>query len=269
MKLLMIIFLITVLLLLSTVHAGAISITTTLQDILVQEKNAQASIQLSNSGDEAASNFEVSFILPEGVGTKTISLDNLSPNETLNRTFNITVSRDLLEGIYSIAVLVKYTDANDYSFSAVSPSYLIYKTSTRTNIFGSIPELSLTGKESKNLDVTLRNLDDKQHNLKIRLIIPLELKVEIIEKNLTIDKKTESKLSFPISNFGALVGSNYIVLASIEYEENNLHYSSIAIGNVKIEEETTTSSFPPYIIVIIVLVLIVLLAAFLKLSKRK
>ena len=45
---------------------------------------------------------------------------------------------------------------------------------------------------------------------------------------------SEKNLEFQITNFSALEGSVYPIYAIMEYEQNNRHYSTSAIGNVKI-----------------------------------
>ena len=83
--------------------------------------------------------------------------------------------------------------------------------------------------------IKIRNLADKELKSRIKLFLPMEIKSEN-EKNISIAPKSEKEISFKISNFGALVGSSYVVLASIEYEDDK-HYSTVARGIVSIVEE--------------------------------
>jgi hypothetical protein len=98
-------------------------------------------------------------------------------------------------------------------------------------------ELALSGKESKKLALTVRNLDDVEHEVKVKLFLPRELKVTDNERSLLLKSKEEKQVNFEVSSFSALVGSSYVVLASLEYEKDGSHYSSFAQTVVKIAEE--------------------------------
>ncbi len=101
-------------------------------------------------------------------------------------------------------------------------------------------ELSLTGKETKTLKLTLRNLDDFSHDVNVKLVLPRELKVSDGEKTISLQPKEENELGFEVSSFSALSGSSYVILAPIEYDYENLHYSSITRGMINIGEDGST-----------------------------
>ena len=217
------------------VYAKFISLTTTISEIEIENKT-QANLTVANYGDEAAFSVSISLILPEGFDSNKIFINKLEPNYPIESTLNITRNKDLLPGRYPAIVLTEYTDANSYPFSAISYTSIIYKVNTFSKVSGSMKELSLAGKSSKKLILELKNFDESEHELKIRLFLPKELKVSEKEKTILIKGKEERKIEFDVSNFGALEGSSYFVLASIEYEDN-LHYSSFATGIIKIEKE--------------------------------
>jgi hypothetical protein len=253
----------------SIASATFISLTTSFAEITI-ENSTQGRVKIINSGDEAAFSLSVSLILPEGFEADKISIEKLSPNSSFEGILNITRKKDLTKGKYPAIVLTEYADANGYPFSAISPTSIIYKVNTLSKVSGSISELTLRGKESKKLILTLKNLDDAKHEVKIRLFLPRELKALEKEKTIELKEKEERKIEFEVSNFAALEGSSYVALASIEYEDN-LHYSSFAIGIIKIEGEKEFLSSNKYLIFLLAFLVIIFICyeACKKIPKKK
>jgi len=220
----------------SPVYATFISLTTTADVGTLEGNFSELNVKIQNFGDEAAFNLQVSLISPENFQSSKASLKRLDPNSTFNYTFNITTADKLKDGKYPIVVFVEYADANGYPFSAITPSFINNKNYQESNVFGTIPELTLYGKEKKNLKIELKNFDTKEHSLTINMFLPKEIKSSDNAKSVIINSKEEKSVEFETENFGALVGSNYVVLASIEYDDS-LHYSKFAQGFLKIEKE--------------------------------
>lgn len=217
------------------VLAGVISLTTTVSTDIMTEDNTEMHVRLLNSGDEPAYDVQTSLIT-ENFESKPLFVGKLNLNEPFEGNINLTLKESIKPGKYPVPVLVDYADANGYPFSSVSPSFIVYKTQTTSRISGNIPELSLTGKEKKELILYIQNLDDVEHDVNVELILPRELKVVDNKRSILIDSKEEKKLSFEVSSLSALPGSSYVVLASLEYEDD-LHYSSFVNGAIKITEE--------------------------------
>jgi hypothetical protein len=255
------------LLTIQAVSAGVISLTTTITTGTMTEKATKTNVKLLNSGDETAYNVQVSLVT-DYFNTSQVYVGNLDPNTPFEGNLNITRKKEILPGIYPLVVLTDYSDANGYPFSSISPSNMIYKTNTVSKVSGVFSELSLSGKESKKLSLTTRNLDSMPHELKVKLILPRELKAVNDNGVLSVGSKEEKKLDFDVSSFSALAGSSYVVLASLEYDDNNLHYSSFAQTIVKITEEKSSLSLnlPSWFPILIVIALI---AVFLYYQFRK
>ena len=230
------------------VSASVISMTTTISTDVLTKDSTNIQVKIVNSGDEAAYSVQTSILLPDDfvVNQTPNYVGTLNPNEPKELDFKVSLKNNVYEGTYPLIALVEYTDANGYPFSSVSPSSLIYKTPTLSKISGVMSELSLSGKETKKLTLTVRNLDDVQHNVNIKLFIPRELKVENDETEVVLKSKEEKNLDFEISSFSALPGSSYVVLASMDYDYKNLHYSSIARSVIKIIAGNS-SEFPIWI----------------------
>ncbi|MDI6826250.1 MAG: hypothetical protein QMD36_03590 [Candidatus Aenigmarchaeota archaeon] len=234
------IILFTLLLTSHLVSARVISLTTTITADIMSENTARLHVKLLNSGDEAAHNVQISS-LTEDFKTDLIYAGILEPNVPFEGDLNISRTKEINPGSYPIVVLTDYADNNGYPFSSISPAYLTYKTHTVTKVSGIIPELTLAGKESKKLVLTVRNLDNIPHDVKVKLFLPRELKTVDEERSLSIGSKEEKTLNFDVSSFSALSGSSYVVLASLEYEQDGLHYSSFAQSIINITEKKSPS----------------------------
>ncbi len=220
------------------------------------ENTTRVRVKLLNSGDESAHNVQISLIT-ENFQSDPIFVGDLSPNSPFEGDFTLDLTKEILPGIYPLVVLVDYADANGYPFSSVSPTSLIYKTPTVSKVSGVMEELSLTGKETKTLKLTLRNLDDFSHDVNVKLILPRELKVTDGEKRVSIQPKEEEELGFEVSSFSALPGSSYVVLASIEYDYDNSHFSSIARGMINIGKGDS-SPLPNWLPIAGIIILVVI-----------
>jgi len=263
------------LILLLTLHpvsAGVISLRTTVRTDVLTESSTKVNMELENLGDESAYDIRVSLIT-DTFKTDESSISELIPNEPLKIVLNATLTETIAKGKYPAFVLVDYTDANGYPFSSVSPTFIVYETQTASKVSGLIHEISLTSKESKKLTLSIRNLDDNEHDVDVKLILPREIKVDDREKTIKVGPKQEKSSEFEVSSLSAIPGSTYAVVASLEYEDKDLHYSSVANGIIRIDggtvkkqvsEETSTLAY----IVLFISIIFVLIYAYQKYIKR-
>lgn len=263
------ILIIILLLSIHSVYASVISLTTTISAETMSKNSAKLHIKILNSGDEAANNVQISS-LTEDFKTDVINVGILEPNIPFEGDMNVSRTKEIDPGNYPIVVLTDYADANGYPFSSISRVDLTYKTNTVSKVSSVINELTLSGKESKKLILTVRNLDNIPHDVKVKLFLPRELKATDEERNLSIGSKEEKTLNFDVSSFSALAGSSYVVLDSIEYDDNNLHYSSFAQTIIKIVEEGKENpiNLPSYWPIAVAFVLI-LIFLYYQISGRK
>jgi len=234
MKKLTIIFLI--FFLLPIASAGTISLTTTISSEFMMTNTTQIHVKTSNSGDEPAYNVQITLI-SDNFQTEPFYIGTLTPNIPSNTSLTIKTIGNTLPGNYPLVLMTEYQDANGYQFSSVSPFILTYKTHVSSTVSGTIHEIELSGQGEKNLLVYLKNTGDVSKKIKLKLILPRELKAENTENELWIGAKEEKEINAKISNFAGLEGSSYAVLSLIEYEEKGAHYSSVANGIVKIVEK--------------------------------
>ncbi|MBN2250443.1 MAG: hypothetical protein JW724_00020 [Candidatus Altiarchaeota archaeon] len=229
----------------------------------VAGNETQIRLNMVNTGDEAAYEVELSLMLPEGITSDYMSLGRVDPRIPQSGEFNLKISPEIKPGKYSIAILTEYRDANGYAFSSVSPNDLVIKEGRPSQVTGMIPEISLGDKGGKEKPaLTLRNMDQKSHEVKVKIFAPKELSIVPYENSLSIDARDGTVVEFEVSSFGALKGSNYIVFASMDYEDDGMHYSSIASGMVKVVEQTEAISFGGWIPIAAAAVLVLAFIAY-------
>jgi len=252
------------------VFASYISLTTTITTDLITEDFTKIGVEILNSGDEPAYSVQVSPLLPSDfqVEPGLFNLGTLNMNSPEKIDFNVTVTNEIVSGTYPLVILVDYADANGYPFSSVSPSSIIYKTPTLSKVTGVMKELSLGADKPETLTLTLRNLDEVQHNVDIKLYLPRELKVDDDESTVVIGPKGEKNLNFQVSSFSALPGSGYVVLATLDYDYLNSHYSYTVRNIIKIVKEKPLE-FPIWLPVLVFIVLLIIFVYYLIRGKHE
>lgn len=231
--------------------AKYISITTTMDSVMLDGNATRVNVSLRNSGDEAAMDTRLSLLLPQGFDANSIFVGTLGQAQ-FRGVFNIT-AKDALPGEYAFAVLTEYKDANGYPFSSVSPNTIVYKNMASAKLSALMEGIKLGEKGTAEVKVKLLNRDSKQHDVLVHLYLPNEISTRENEKALQLNQGEERSVSFEISNFGALVGSSYSVFVAISYEDG-AHYSAAATGTIEIIKSESIFSSQYLIIVLVILV---------------
>ena len=236
--------------------ASFISLTTSMDNIVIANDTAVSGVSIKNSGDEAAWNVKVSLLLPQGFSSDTIYAGKLNAGGTYNGNFNVSRLPGIAKGSYSIAVLTEYQDANGYQFSSISPNLIVYETPAGSRITGQLESITLGEKGSKSMQLRLMNRDSTAHNVSIRIFLPNEITSPDSEKSLSIGPNEEKTVTFTVSNYGALVGSKYAVFASFDYESDK-HYSGFSVGMIEIVKEDMTLVYAAIAIALVLLLVFV------------
>lgn len=119
--------------------------------------------------------------------------------------------------------MTDYTDLNNYPFSSVTPGVITLKEKVYPLLFADMNPVSVKDGEKATITLTVRNMDEDSHNISVRFYLPREIKANQTLAYLTMEGKTEHKVSFEVSPFGALPMSNYLTFVSVEYEDS-VHY---------------------------------------------
>jgi uncharacterized membrane protein len=220
-------------------------------------------VSLTNSGDEAANGVQLSLLLPEGFTANTVFLGRMDPNLPQTASFSIAIGPSITPGVYPIALLTEYKDANGYQFSSVTPNFLVIKEARSSQVDATVSQEEIGNKgEVKKITVSLRNMDQKDHAVKIRMYAPKELKIAPEEKTLTVKARDSPQTEFEISSFGALPGSSYVVFTSVDYDEGGIHYTSTASGLIKVVQQKDPVSFSGWLPIAVVAILVIAVIAF-------
>lgn len=256
-------FLTVFLVLLFSVSSSAtyISLTTSIEmERLVNSTTTYANITLTNEGDEPAYDVIVEPLALAGFVIEQINLGNINPNQTVSGTFKVTLPESALPGRYSLSALIRYSDFNNYPFTFVTPMKFFYKTPVQSNIMCLLNEVELSGEGKETMKLNIKNLDDREHRVSVRLHTPNQIAVQEKERTLTLPPSSETNVDFVVSSLGALPGGSYFVFATLDYEEDGIHYSvTSSNGRVVTSKERSIMGMLAPVIVIVVVVLIVVL----------
>ncbi|MFZ2455618.1 MAG: hypothetical protein WAX07_03995 [Candidatus Altiarchaeia archaeon] len=241
----------------------------TLQNSMTVERviypgTSSINASLTNSGDEAANGVQLSLLLPPGFSANTVFLGRMDPNLPQTASFSLQIDASTTPGVYPFALLTEYKDANGYQFSSVTPNYLVIKEAHSSQVDATVSQEEIGNKgEIKKITVSLRNMDQKAHDVKIKIYAPKELKITPEEKTLTVKARDSPRTEFEISSFGALPGSSYVIFTSVDYDEGGIHYTSTASGLIKVVQQKEAFSFRnEWIAIILIIILVAAVIAF-------
>ena len=244
--------------------ASYISLNTTLRS-KAENNNLKVSVAVTNKGDESAFNVQAEFT----VNGKNILASKMAElpvggNYKVEENFKLSLAKP---GTYPLTLVMHYTDANQYPFSALTGQTFAYKTEAVSPIFGQLKSTSFS-KEGQ-LKLVLKNSGDAEIKTNTYLVAPRELTVAEKALSLAIAPKAEQSGSFAVKKFSALSGSTYQVFAISEFEDQGLHYTSISPGTIKIVErqEIFGLSYTTLFIILAMLIIIFIGAQFFKWNK--
>ena len=241
------------------VSATYIQLSTTVStENIITGNETDINIQIVNYGDEPAYNVQLSLLLPEGFSSNYLYPKILYPNRTFSGDFKVSIDENLKPGRYPPILIAYYTDANSYPFTSISAISLIYKEPTPMMLRAVVNPVEIQSNGNGTLKVVVANIDSKPHDISIRLYLPNEFKSDNYKNEIYLESGGDKQIEFHVSSLGALEGSTYIVLISMEYEDN-LHYSSTASGTIAISKSgnTVESKWKSSVIVVAVLLLII------------
>jgi len=222
----------------------------------VTNNSIEIPASIVNNGDESAINVQMTLLLPEGFTSQSIYIRELQSKENNEKTFTLQIPDDALPGTYVLGLLTHYADANEYPFSSINARLLNYKNPTSSAVSGIMNNIELD-KVASTLEITLRNRDEKPHNIKLKLLLPDELQIDQQTAEATIEPGQEKQIQTKITPSGALPGSTYPIIATTSYNENGQQYSTIIRGVITIKQTTKNPMpipiwVPPAILAVII-----------------
>ncbi len=229
-------FLMAGLLLIPYSSASYITINSQLTDIFASENSAPVKSTVSNSGDEPAFSVQTSFKTPDGIMFPTLFEAKLGPGAQADNFFSANIT-GIKPGKYPIVTVTEYSDANNYPFSAISSLFLTYKQRTSSNVNGVIEDVQIPKGGKSEARIKIANSGSVGRNANITIFLPKELFASSYTADVKLKPAEQKTVGIEISSLSALPGSTYTVLASMEYEDSGLHYSSFARGLATISKD--------------------------------
>jgi hypothetical protein len=234
-------------------RASFISLNTTLTSHY-EHGRLLAKVSVLNKGDEPAYNVRAEF---KAGGQALLAKKSLSL--PIGGTYQAEQAVPLslaLPGTYPLTLIMHYTDANQYPFSALTLQTFIYRQEAPAPIVGRVNSTAFD--KEGNLSFKLKNSGERPITTKTTLIVPAELSVKESQRALVIEPGSEQGSGFSVQNFSALSGSTYQVFAVTEFDDGGLHHTAIAPGIIKISTEHNFLGLDAAVYVVILIVLIVL-----------
>jgi len=245
-------------------HARFITIDTRVETKLQGDK-LTINVELTNRGDEPAYNLLVNIeIGRHSQAGKPV--EKLEAGEVFKSQFNFDISFGK-PGTYPLITRIDFTDLNQYPFSFVSLTDLIYGEGGPPKIAVRMKPLEMA--EEDKLHLTVKNLDANEKEISVRLITPKEITPREPLRVLNLAPKEHQVLYFPVSNSSALVGSDYAIYALMSYEDEGRHYFTSASGSIRIIEKKKLTRQQLYLLLGIPLGILVLYLLFILRKKQK
>lgn len=213
--------------------ATTISMETTIETT-VKTGSLNVTVNLANKGDEEAYSVQIKA---EGQGFAWESpVQKVHPHNHVHTARFAQSLKATLPGRYPLLLRVRYKDANQYPFTAISATTYTVGKDASEGVLGVLEEAVV--EKSARLTLKLKNLDSAPKKLQIRFFLPDELSAEPSQLEKDLGPSEETSAVFSVKNFSALSDSSYPIYAVIEYDQNNLHQTALALGSVQVVERT-------------------------------
>lgn len=243
-----------------TSSASYISLRTTV-DTKVDKNILKVLVSAVNKGDESAYNVQAELrVADKKVLAQKRQELRVDATYKAIAEFKLDLKRP---GQYPLIVVLHYTDANQYPFSALSVPTFIYKEERAGELFSQLSSAKFT--QNGAVRLVLKNMGEAEVRAISRLVVPRELTAEKSRAEALLSPRSKKRLYFEVENFSALAGSSYQVFALTEYEKEGIHYTVVSPGTVSIVEKNFFRDYQFYIFGLI----IILLAIFIFLQFKK
>ena len=235
--------------------ASYISLNTSLTS-RAQGDKLTVSVSVVNKGDESAYNVQAEVKLGnrQAMGEKKTELP-INGDYRAQFTFPLSYPR---AGTYPLILVMHYTDANQYPFSALTCQTFAYKKEAAPEIFGQLKPTQFSG--GGTVKLILKNMGESEIKAASRLILSRELTVKNGRSETALGSRSQKELDFDVSNFSALAGSTYQAFAITEYEKGDYHFTVVSPGTISIVEKSLFKEYQIYFYAVIAVLLVLFIA---------
>lgn len=230
-------FIVCFLFLSTTVFASYITLSVSIGGCFLKNRTCDISINIKNNGDEPAFNVYISSKQKDIFNLSDVSFSKIDPGERVADVIRLRQKIRLRNGTYPIVFKIIYYDANGYQFSTLAYGYVIKDILVKGNIWGHVDPIYLEPKTTKETVLYVLNEDQTKHNVTLRLFLPDEFSSSITSDTFEVDSMKTKKIFFRVTNLGALYGSTYTYLISLEYDYDR-HYTTFVSGKIYVTKKT-------------------------------
>src|SRR5262245_7462897 len=219
-----------------------------------------ATVQVSNSGDEAAHAVTPTLHFRDKE-VRSTPREQLAPKETMRAELSVPVG-ELGAGRWPYRMAVDYADANQYPFQALHVGALVQGNPppAKVSVIG-IEAGPLAG--SGSLHARVKNLAGTQRDVAITVVLPEGVEVADPVHHLVLAPWQETGFSSSLVNRTALAGSRYPVFVITEYDDDGVHQLTVGHGSVEVTNPGTFFSSQRTLLWILAGILVVGWIAFL------
>lgn len=195
--------------------------------------NSTMGILLVNLGDETAYKGTVQIMHPANLKADPVSFSVLAPNVTNDKEVEVAAEGSMRQGTYPLVTSLEFMDGNNY------PIYMIFETRfdvgkpSSTKVLGTLSDTKLPADGKGKMTLKVKNMDEAPHTVKTRLFLPASITADKTEEDIQVGPQEEATVDYEISNFMALQDSNFMAIATMEYDDET-HHASTSRGRVRI-----------------------------------
>jgi len=237
-----------VVLLASFVSASYITIQTT-----AETNSTGGTINVTNNGDESAYQVQIISEVLDNTYTSEIKSE-LKVGETFSAKLPIDLS-DKNAGTYPLLVTIHYQDANGYLFSALLSRLAENNVQGRSEITVELNDAEIKG--SVKVPVKITNFGEETKEVSLSLFMSGEFDVKDNNKSVSVAPKSHKEVIFTVENFAARSGSAYSFFAVAEYDLQDVHYSALDSGGMRVLEKKNQLFDKRAIIIALVVIVII------------
>ncbi len=218
-----------------------------------ENETAPIEVNLVNSGDDVAYSGSLELMYPPMLSSEPLFYNTVNPNVNYTGHVNVSLKDYMIPGFYPVLFSLQFQDSNGYPIYMLFESRLTVGRQSNSKVYAELSDVEFPDGKSGKLTLKIRNADDVPHTVETRLMIPGSLKSDKSDETLELMPQTEEEIDYRISNFMALPGSNLYAFVAVEYDEDGIHYSTLARGKVVVSEKSDTdlSSFSLLVLVVL------------------
>ncbi len=217
--------------------AGSISISIA-PTVELRDGTLAATVQVSNSGDEAAHAVAplLHFRDQEVRGT---AREVLAPKESMRAELTLPAA-DLGVGRWPYRLAVDYADGNQYPFQALHLGMVAQGNVPPAKV-GVLDLATEPLAGSGSVRMRVKNLSATARDVSLTIVLPEGVEVTDPIRHVALGPWEETKISSSLVNRTALAGSRYPIFVTAEYADEGVH--EVALGNAILEVTNPRSFF--------------------------